>query len=242
MMDAADTPPTPPCRVRYPDSLFCDDFEAPTLQDWRQYPPIDGGVDGATVRSTSIVHRGNGSLYSRKDGQGDGTPVYIDFPGPPLTAGRLYLRTYLYVVAPHLPAEIPVGLAASILVLGERDPPLLGSSFVLWRDGVSLTIRGAWDDNVVRSSYPIPSGSWLCLQLDFPIGAAVRPAILVNGQDLNSLVCPNHEMNTCNTQLPNNSGYGRLWMGINWTSYDPPTQAEVYYDDLVVSTDEVPCD
>jgi hypothetical protein len=238
--DAASDVPRPACYDLSPTVLFCDDFEAATLGSWKTFRAEDAAIDGESRRDTTVRHGGNGALYSRKDGVGDGTPVYVDVLGK-RTSGHLYLRTWLYLQSP-LPGSIPVGSTASLLVLGESAYPYDGVALALARDSLGLTIRGQVNDHVAKPSYVLPSNQWLCLQIDFAIGPAAVPRIRINGQNLNAVLCPVQDAGTCNMLM--RTSYDRLWMGINWSNYDPPDTmpAVVFYDDVVVSTTDIACD
>jgi len=239
---ASDGPTYPSCYLEYPlpNILFCDNFEDPALPRWNSYHNPEAAIDGETRHDTTVRHRGNGALYSRKDGVGDGTPRYVDVLGD-RTSGHLYLRTWLYLQSP-LPSAIPAGSAASLLVLGESTYPYEGVSLTLAQQGLSLTIRGEWQDHVPKPTYVMPSNQWLCLQVDFEIGATAVPTIRIDGLDLMPVICPVHDAGTCNMLM--RTSYGRLWMGINWTNYDPAAgmPSVVFYDDVVVSTEDIGCD
>jgi hypothetical protein len=135
-----------------------------------------------------------------------------------------------------------MGSTASLLVLGESADPYDGVGLALARDTLGLTIRGQRQDHVAKPGLMLPSGQWICLQIDFAIGPAARPTIRINGQDVMAVLCPVQDAGTCNMLM--RTSYDRLWMGINWSNYDPPdaTPAVVFYDDVVVSTTDIACD
>jgi hypothetical protein len=204
--------------------IFCDDFEGATLSKWSRHSQAS---DGRTTRITTPVHGGQGAIRSVKSAPGPSDPLYADVLGA-RTSGHLYLRTYLYV--PSGFAISAVDSAASLLVLGESSGALGGLSLVLWQDALSLTIEGPTRGEV-KGTFALPRNRWNCVQIDFGIGQSENARLRVNGQ----LVAEGAR----DTRMA--TSYGRLWVGVNWIHEKQIETVQALYDDLIVSTRDVPC-
>jgi hypothetical protein len=219
----AGTAPEPPsCYDEFPGVLFCDNFEATGLPGWTHF---GGGTDGETTQVTSGVYRGSAALRSVKSDEGPSDPLYVDVLGD-RTSGRLYLRTYLYV-----PSDFSLAAGASLLVLGESAEPLGGLSLVLAPDAVALQINGQVSSQL-KGFYVLPRNEWLCVQIDFAIAQAGSARLRIDGQLITE--------GTANTLM--GTHYDRLWLGVNWIHPNQTETVEALYDDVVVDTEDIPCD
>ena len=205
-------------------SVFCDDFEASDLRQWRHY--TSGGTDGVT-RWVPNPARGSGSVHSIKSAAGPNDPLLADALGR-IDTGRIHVRVWLY---------IPGGLTistASILVIGE-DATFGGVSLVAWPDGLSLQVNpgGAQPG---KFQFAIPRDQWFCVRMIVPIGTSVPKSQF-------RLRFGSQELTNIEPDAPVNSQwtYNRIWLGVN---YIAPTQTDpmvVYYDDLAVDTIDIAC-
>lgn len=163
-----------------------------------------------------------------KSAPGSSDPLYADVLGA-RSSGHLYLRTYLYI--PSGFSISAVDSAASLLVLGENAGALGGLSLVLWQDALSLTIAGQARSEV-KNAVAVARNRWHCMQIDFEIGQAASVRLRMNGQVVAE--------GTRDTRMA--TSYTRLWLGVNWIHEKQTEAVAALYDDLVVSTRDVPCD
>jgi hypothetical protein len=225
-LDAGDPPAEPrTCYDDHPDALFCDDFEASDLPGWSRYRQ---GPDGQTTHTTALAHAGDGALSSVKFAPGDSDPIYADALGQRIS-GHLYVRAYLYVPSGFVIA--PADSAASLLVLGESAGALGGLSLVLAPSSVALQINGQVQSNV-EAQHVLPRDRWLCVRIDFEIAQAGTARLRIGGQVI--------AQGMRNTLMP--TSYQRLWLGINWIRESQTDTVRTFYDDVVIGTQDIPCD
>jgi hypothetical protein len=225
-------PPAPvgesACYERFANRPVCEGFETPLAE-----PPwwtIEEG--GEITQAAAPAHVGGGALAARSVGSGGyafiGRQAYDN-----VRSGSLYLRSYVYV--PHgtpLTGVIVHGMS-------EEQPPYGGVSILLDDTGVSVDVHplGPGVSPVfVKSDPAIPlrRDQWNCLQLELVISPAQGSVRLrIDGQ-VAAMSPP-----TLAT-LPA-TGYRHVSAGVVYS--DPKQEPiELFVDELVADTVQIPCD
>lgn len=216
--------------------LLCDDFEATELLPvWRHF--ATPGEDGQTNFAFNVFpHRGERGLISLKHRPGPRDPIYADVLGG-RTSGHLYLRVWMYFPSQAGIVDDP-NASATIFVLGEREAPYRGCGVALWRGRLTIQCDGEQAGSFAAGPDVLPVDRFLCIRYDFPIGTNVPASEFRIRVGETTLI---NETTTPTTSALD-TGYSRLWLGINHISDFQTATVVLYYDDVVVATDDIACE
>ncbi len=215
------------CYTWLADRLVCEGFETTP----RDPPWWTIEQSGELTHTGTRTHVGIGAIAARSLVSG-GNAFVGRVAYPNLTAGTIYLRSYVYV-----PSGVPL---QGVIVhgLSEESAPHGGVSIRLEDTGVSLDLhpRGPGVMPLFISAAPaivFPRDQWNCLQLQLTISASQGSVRLtVNGQVAAASTGPL-------ATLPA-SGYRGVSAGI---VYSVPDQlpVQLFVDEVVADTAPIPC-
>jgi hypothetical protein len=235
-------PPLTTCRddAALANVLFCDDFEAPGLPLWRHFALA--GSDGETKRVTGagVPKRGNAALQSTKTAPGSRDPLMADVLGN-RTSGSFYARVWLYIPSTTQITD-DINANATLMVLGETQSPLGGTSLALWKSGLTIQLyngtQAAQAASFAVDAATFPRDAWFCLRWDFPVGPSVpKSAFHVR---IGNAPLVNREPDAVVDSTLSHP-YDRVWIGINHVSNNQLSPVVVYYDDVAVDTNDISC-
>jgi hypothetical protein len=218
------------CYDRFATRLMCEGFEIAQLPaPWNRAE--EGGA--VTRAATPRPHLGLGALAARVTSSGSHAfalrPVF-----PSLTSGRIFLRSYVYVAS---------GVALNGFIIhgmSEENEPYGGVSVLVEDSGYQLDVhpRGPGVSPIfIRSEPPVQvvRDRWVCLQLELTIHATMGAVTLrVDGAIAAQSTQPL-------ATLPA-SGYRGVSGGIVYTDPMQATPLQVYVDEFVADTANIPCD
>jgi len=200
--------------------IFCDGFEDGFAHwGWRTE------TAGTVTAGTSTVYRGAAALYASTTDLSGKASITSEL-GTTVSSGALYVRAYVYV-----PSSV-VSTGISFLFVGEAVAPYAGIAFEITGAGRASVYIGPLDREAAGAHVPMPRDRWVCATLTLDVGDTGRARAAIDG------------VSTVDEALIDvlpAGGLSRVTTGIEWSS---PTQmsADVYVDEVVVSTSPIPCD
>ncbi len=191
---------------------------------------FEGAMPG-TLRSSGLplvelvdspVHRGTQALHAvQAQAQAQ---AGLDFPITPITAGTLYFRGYVYV---------PVAVATTgikVMDFGTAYGPLTDIN-VSQNQIVDLFMHPT-GITATSAAGVVPFGRWCCMQVTLVVSSTVGSVdVSLDGVT----VMTRTGLNTLAPGGVTGMGVGALWTRVNQTN------AAVYWDDIVLAQQPVPC-
>jgi hypothetical protein len=216
--------------TRFPNALFCEDFEGGTIpMDYPRYYPIT--VSGTVAISGAQVWRGKGALratVTQNPPEGFNNARLVRKFAAPVAQGTLHVRAYLY-----LKGGFQVTGAFVLLNAYASDTEKV--SYDLAPQGrieLSMTVAPYF-----RQGGLLPRDRWFCAETVVQIGPSGGNGyaeVFIDGQ---SQVRSPAGTNT----LPGNGGYVALSFGADYVK-GLTADGEVFVDDVVVATTPIGCD
>ena len=203
-------------------AIVCSGFERAELADWSATELM---LAGELERTTDRAHHGRAALRASSSAMMSVAVVAASFPAQ--RSGSLYLRAHLLV-----PADLPTETINVFFVGAEPSPdPFSGIDFNL--EGGSIQIYSP-ESAVQRhtGTLLIPRDRWFCFRARIEIDAQ---AGVVEAHVDDQLALHAEGLDT----LPED-GIHLFRAGLDWSSKQDAF-FELYFDDVVVDTAEVPC-
>ncbi|HEY3497691.1 MAG TPA: hypothetical protein VGK73_23495 [Polyangiaceae bacterium] len=207
-----------------PDAIFCSGFELPDLSEWDESVV----VNSAQVSQTEALRRsGRGALHASSTAAESAGAVSVEFPR--LDAGELFLRVFMYV-----PGSVDT-MTPNVMFIGDvpAPDPFKGVDFNFEAGAPEIFLPENDPNRFTSTLLVIPRDAWFCYQVRLSIAedeGAV--SISVDGE----VALEESGLDT----LPE-GGVHLLRAGVDWSSKQE-SRFEIYMDDLVLSSVELPCE
>jgi hypothetical protein len=220
--DAAADAGRSPCEGVHAGAVVCNGFEADDLEsEWEGVRVVN---DGELERSTERAYSGEASLRAATSAGMSAAIVVQTFA--PVASGELHLRAHVFVAA-NQPTEI---MNLFFLGVDPEPDPFIGVDFNL-EDGALQVFSPQADPARQTADTTVPRDRWFCFRAritiedDGEIDLYVDDALALHATGIDTL---------------EGEGVTELRAGIDWSSAQSE-RFEVYIDDLVLDTAEVPC-
>jgi hypothetical protein len=218
--------PSPPPAVTcsYPGALICDDFEGGQAAHWKVWvtPPSVG------LLQSCHVHRGSFALLARPEAPN--TVQVQQLLVPEVSAGSVYLRTFVYLPGA---AQLPEWM----VIYEMWDSP------ESWTDKISLDVLadGSLNVNNSSSSGPgaaflssgttlLPRDRWTCLELEVVVDKTNGSArVFMDDAEVAA------------TSGPTRTRGNKPFVTVSHGAVVAQGSLEIYFDDFVVATERIGC-